>query len=122
MRIGIRPLEVFALGAALGCLAFTNTASASCGDGVIEALEGCDDGNMANGDGCSALCLEELGYDCVPSLFATGVNDAGTALPSMSADPHWTWSETNDELTGVPAIAARRYFSSRLAPASSPRA
>jgi len=34
---------------------------ASCGDGTIDAAEGetCDDGNVANGDGCSEVCLIE---------------------------------------------------------------
>ncbi len=32
-----------------------------CGNGVLENGEGCDDGNQANGDGCSASCtIEEL--------------------------------------------------------------
>jgi cysteine-rich repeat protein len=36
-----------------------------CGDGHwIEALEGCDDGNIANGDGCSRTCEVEDGWTC----------------------------------------------------------
>ncbi|MFP6664807.1 MAG: glycoside hydrolase family 2 TIM barrel-domain containing protein [Deltaproteobacteria bacterium] len=31
-----------------------------CGDGVIEGAEECDDGNMADGDCCSAVCTAEL--------------------------------------------------------------
>lgn len=31
----------------------------SCGNFVIEAGEDCDDGNLADGDGCSSLCLNE---------------------------------------------------------------
>lgn len=27
-----------------------------CGDGVIEGVEECDDGNTKSGDGCSAFC------------------------------------------------------------------
>jgi len=38
-------------------LAFSAQAYASCGDGVLDAGEECDDGNLANGDGCSAACL-----------------------------------------------------------------
>jgi MYXO-CTERM domain-containing protein len=30
-----------------------------CGNGVVEANEQCDDGNVANGDGCSATCQSE---------------------------------------------------------------
>jgi cysteine-rich repeat protein len=32
---------------------------AVCGDGVLEAAEGCDDGNTADCDGCSATCTIE---------------------------------------------------------------
>ncbi len=35
----------------------TNTASFTCGNGVKEAKEQCDDGNALNGDGCSAICV-----------------------------------------------------------------
>ena len=35
-----------------------------CGDGDITGDEECDDGNTADGDGCSALCEVEDGWDC----------------------------------------------------------
>ncbi len=31
-----------------------------CGNGVLESSEGCDDGNLVGGDGCSAECLIEV--------------------------------------------------------------
>lgn len=31
-----------------------------CGDGILEGLEECDDGNVNNGDGCSSTCLNEV--------------------------------------------------------------
>lgn len=37
----------------------------TCGDGVVDAGEPCDDGNHATGDGCSATCHVEAGYSCV---------------------------------------------------------
>ena len=41
----------------------------SCGDGIwVDGQEGCDDGDMVDGDGCSNICVVELGYEC------TGVN------------------------------------------------
>ena len=40
-----------------------NTASI-CGDGIVESPEACDDGNMANGDGCSNMCTVESGWSC----------------------------------------------------------
>ena len=44
----------------------------TCGDGVIEGGETCDDGFKANslpnqsGDGCSTDCQVEEGWDCLP--------------------------------------------------------
>jgi len=40
-----------------------------CGDAIVSGpapikVEGCDDGNTFDGDGCSSLCLIEQGYDC----------------------------------------------------------
>lgn len=36
-----------------------------CGNGVIEKGESCDDGNLANGDGCTSSCKNEaLGSVC----------------------------------------------------------
>lgn len=35
-----------------------------CGNGLLEPDEGCDDGNIADGDGCSAFCEVGEGYQC----------------------------------------------------------
>ena len=32
----------------------------SCGDGIINGLEACDDGNIIDGDGCDSLCQIEI--------------------------------------------------------------
>jgi cysteine-rich repeat protein len=37
---------------------------AGCGDKLVTGTETCDDGNVIAGDGCSASCLIETGYDC----------------------------------------------------------
>jgi fibro-slime domain-containing protein len=37
---------------------------AKCGNGIVETGEGCDDGNAAGGDGCSAVCQIESGWRC----------------------------------------------------------
>jgi cysteine-rich repeat protein len=37
----------------------TSALGATCGNGVIEPGEACDDGNTVSGDGCSALCVFE---------------------------------------------------------------
>jgi cysteine-rich repeat protein len=34
------------------------------GDGIVQPGEECDDGNLANGDGCSSTCTVELGFVC----------------------------------------------------------
>ena len=39
-----------------------------CGDGFKTLLEGCDDGNARNGDGCSSGCNVEEGWLCKQSL------------------------------------------------------
>jgi len=41
----------------------------ACGDGMLLPIDmamgqECDDGNLANGDGCSSTCKRELGFEC----------------------------------------------------------
>ena len=36
----------------------------TCGNGVIDSGEGCDDENIIDGDGCNSTCQIELGWDC----------------------------------------------------------
>jgi|GEM_PF-4378071 len=47
--------------------------AATCGNGAIEGLEECDDGNLVNGDGCSATCL------VTPAAPALSIADASTS-------------------------------------------
>jgi cysteine-rich repeat protein len=52
---------------------------ALCGDGDLDGLEECDDGNIINGDGCAGNCTVEPGKACAgtPSLcFSTCGNNA----------------------------------------------
>jgi cysteine-rich repeat protein len=48
-----------------------------CGDGVVAASEACDDGDTADGDGCSATCTVSPGYTCsgAPSVCVTACGD-----------------------------------------------
>ena len=59
---------------------------ATCGNGVIEGLEQCDDHNVANGDGCSSTCKIEAGV--VIHRPATDVNGDG------KSDVVWRHSTT----------------------------
>lgn len=43
----------------LGILAAGGRVAASCGDGTRDSGEECDDGGLADGDGCSAVCVLE---------------------------------------------------------------
>jgi len=62
---------------------------AGCGNGVRVAPEGCDDGNVGDGDGCSSACQIEVGFtgctivsDCVPAARC----DAGTCVARCLTD------------------------------------
>lgn len=58
-------------------------APATCGNGVLESPEECDDGDPADGDGCSATCtLEPLpdGIDGCPGAAVTLVPGANGAM------------------------------------------
>jgi fibro-slime domain-containing protein len=36
----------------------------TCGNGILDGTEQCDDGNTASSDGCSKICQMENNYDC----------------------------------------------------------
>lgn len=36
----------------------------ACGNGFLDILEGCDDGNRESGDGCNEICQIENGWEC----------------------------------------------------------
>ena len=61
-------LRFLRLCAALASLVVLNgcqcSASSTCGDGVLDIDEQCDDQNVAGGDGCSATCQLEAGAKC----------------------------------------------------------
>jgi cysteine-rich repeat protein len=53
------------------------TPVAACGNGIVEAGEGCDDSHSTNGDGCSAACVVEAGFTCTGSPSACTNGGAG---------------------------------------------
>jgi RHS repeat-associated protein len=60
-----------------------NTISAgACGDGVVDPIEECDDGNTTGGDGCSANCAVEPGYTCTGSPSVCAPTPTPTATPT----------------------------------------
>lgn len=69
-----------------------------CGDGVLAQDESCDDGNLEDGDGCSATCAIEPGFACPPanagqpclSVLAFSRGPVKTELPPVGAHPGGT--------------------------------
>jgi len=88
--------------------------ASTCGNHIVEGLESCDDGNTADGDGCSAICRwEPTGAQAV----ALGVDDSASPPPgnngilepgeSVALDPSWENNGTSDlPLTGTAAAFA----------------
>jgi large repetitive protein len=67
-------------------------------DGTVSPAEGCDDGNAANGDGCSAACEIEAEYSCKrPVSFA---NLAVQDFPGSTA----TWTLSPDRTSGLQTV------------------
>ena len=70
-----------------------------CGNGVIDSGESCDDGNTANGDGCSSTCQQEFfnnicgngvgepGEQCDDGNTANGDGCSSTCLVEGNGDP-----------------------------------
>jgi cysteine-rich repeat protein len=58
---------------------------AVCGDSIRQTGEGCDDGNLAGGDGCSATCKVETGYWC--EMKPAGVPDVCTLKGTIRLNP-----------------------------------
>jgi len=54
-----------------------------CGDGRLLSWEVCDDGNLADGDGCSSVCAVEAGWTCTGSPLSTCVR-SGTQISLSS--------------------------------------
>src|SRR2546428_9962874 len=64
--------------------------SLTCGNGIVEGTEECDDGNTTSGDGCSATCqLENTSAICagIPTVSGTALK----AVPVASGLAHPTY-------------------------------
>ena len=74
-----------------------STAPATCGNGVLNPGEQCDDGNAVSGDGCSATCQIETGWACTGqpsgcSLAACPANASGA--PNCACNSGYTGTLT----------------------------
>jgi cysteine-rich repeat protein len=56
----------------VACSSESPSTPATCGNGVVDSGEQCDDGNTANGDGCSSACTSEGGVMCGNGVLETG--------------------------------------------------
>lgn len=83
-----------------------------CGNGWRDPGEGCDDGNLVEGDGCDAMCAPEVmtldegmvGMQAVVGAAAAGMDDAGNLLVA--------WVREVDPGTELELVAQR--FDRRL--------
>lgn len=57
-----------------------------CGDGQLDLLDFCDDGNDMDGDGCSAKCEIEDGYDCTGEPSDCTMGSSGTPVAPAAGD------------------------------------
>lgn len=65
-----------------------NVAFCLCGNGVVEGLEECDDGNNTDGDGCSSSCLDENQPMCGNGIIEAGEGcDDGNSNWCDGCDP-----------------------------------
>ncbi|MBI1813247.1 DUF4215 domain-containing protein [Candidatus Peregrinibacteria bacterium] len=69
----------------------------SCGNGIIERGEQCDDGNTTNADGCSDACALETGFVCAgqPSVCQKGKIASSAPLVHQAAPPEPTTSSAS---------------------------
>ncbi|MFK7885842.1 MAG: DUF4215 domain-containing protein [Gammaproteobacteria bacterium] len=72
-----------------------------CGDSSPDAGEECDDGNTANGDGCSATCLVEAGFDCSPSVAGSDDENLVTDGSLEDANVNGDWTTIDHSLFGT---------------------
>ncbi len=91
--------------------------SCSCGDGVVDSGEMCDDGNGSDGDGCSSSCRVEPGFSChnVPSecspVCGNSILNVGEGCDDGNLDDgdgcsSSCWVEVGFSCQGMPSVCA----------------
>ncbi|MBN9165704.1 MAG: hypothetical protein BGO98_04950 [Myxococcales bacterium 68-20] len=87
-----------------------DASAATCGNGEVEAGEDCDDGNVVDGDGCSAICeLEALASGCPGTPFplkGTDESRTGSVTGDTSAAKHTLESKTCGGSNGKDVVYA----------------
>ena len=76
-----------------------------CGDAVLALGEVCDDGNMADGDGCSSTCQIEGGWMCSDPIPANPVGTnvvADWSFEGGEPNADWTATSTFGGISGFP--------------------
>lgn len=69
-----------------------------CGNSAVEEGEECDDGNILPGDGCDAVCVEEIAFFCANPLTAIlGENMGDTSDGSSVISSTCTSGDSNKE-------------------------
>lgn len=76
---------------------------ASCGNGRVELAEQCDDGNLITGDGCSALCANEVCGNGITDVAAGEACDCGA--PGMLPRPECDGRNNSDTDPSAPCRA-----------------
>ena len=83
-----------------GVVSILGEAASDCGDGLVQGAEECDDGNLVDGDGCSASCLDEMelaqGKNATQSSTysnASGAKDASLAIDGDLSNGQHTLEE-----------------------------
>jgi len=84
----------------------------TCGNGIVESHEDCDDGNRLNGDGCNQGCRFEAP---TPTPTATPPPDTATSTATVTATPTVTGTGTAT-VTPLPATATRTSTATPLPP------
>jgi cysteine-rich repeat protein len=66
-----------------------------CGNAIKESGEGCDDGNLVNGDGCSSVCLIEINSTCGNGIIESGETcDDGNLISGDGCSPFCSLEST----------------------------
>lgn len=80
-----------------------DTHAPTCGNGVVDPGETCDDGNTNNGDGCSSSCTTESTTTPRVSL----ATDTGSATTDLNSPATFTITATSEMgFTGTVTLAA----------------